>query len=151
MALGITITSPYTPYSINLRGATNPKPPKNAVRGGAFCWRVVPERLAEICALRSGRAFGPKLFFGLHDLKSFTRFGSCPHPSAVHDRGHIEGYILLYFKILEVLMTWGSIQVMVFKLIVPLKWIEYGGCGDLIIIIYPKPYSIYLTGTILGF
>ena len=38
--------------------------------------------------------------------------------------------------------------------IVPLKWIEYGVYGDLIII-YPKPYSIYLRGTIgfsvLGF
>ena len=31
--------------------------------------------------------------------------------------------------------------------IVPLKQIEYGVYGDLIII-YPKPYSIYLRGTI---
>ena len=31
--------------------------------------------------------------------------------------------------------------------IVPLKWMEYGIYGDLIII-YPKPYSIYLRGTI---
>ena len=31
--------------------------------------------------------------------------------------------------------------------IVPLKWIEYGLYGDLIIIC-PKPYSVYLTGTI---
>ena len=28
-----------------------------------------------------------------------------------------------------------------------LKWIEYGVHGDLIII-YPKPYSVYLRGTI---
>ena len=32
--------------------------------------------------------------------------------------------------------------------IVPLKYIEYGVYGDLIII-YPKPYSIYLRGTII--
>ena len=31
--------------------------------------------------------------------------------------------------------------------IVPLKQIEYGVDGDLVII-YPKPYSIYLKGTI---
>ena len=31
--------------------------------------------------------------------------------------------------------------------IVPLKWIEYGLYGDLIIR-YPEPYSIYLRGTI---
>ena len=31
--------------------------------------------------------------------------------------------------------------------IVPLKWIEYGVYGDLVIM-YPKPYSIYLRGTI---
>ena len=30
----------------------------------------------------------------------------------------------------------------------PLKYIEYGVYGDLIII-YPKPYSIYLWGTII--
>ena len=30
---------------------------------------------------------------------------------------------------------------------VPLKWIEYGVCGDLIVM-YPKPYSIYLRGSI---
>ena len=32
-------------------------------------------------------------------------------------------------------------------LIVPLKWIEYGVYGDLIMTC-PKPYSIYLRGTI---
>ena len=32
--------------------------------------------------------------------------------------------------------------------IIPLKLIEYGVYGDLIIM-YPKPYSIYLRGTIL--
>ena len=31
------------------------------------------------------------------------------------------------------------------RVIVPLKWIEYGVYGDLIRI-YPKPYSIYLKG-----
>ena len=30
---------------------------------------------------------------------------------------------------------------------VPLKWIEHGAYGDLTII-YPRPYSIYLRGTI---
>ena len=34
------------------------------------------------------------------------------------------------------------------KLIVPLKYIELGVYGDLIIT-YPKPYSIYLRGIIL--
>ena len=33
------------------------------------------------------------------------------------------------------------------EIIVPLKEIECGVCGNLIII-YPKPYSIYLRGTI---
>ena len=33
------------------------------------------------------------------------------------------------------------------SLIVPLKQIDYGVYGDLILI-YPKPYSIYLRGTI---
>ena len=32
--------------------------------------------------------------------------------------------------------------------IVPLKWVEHGVYGDLILT-YPKPYSIYLRGTIL--
>ena len=32
--------------------------------------------------------------------------------------------------------------------IVPYKLIEYGVYGDLLIIVYPKPYSIYLRGTI---
>ena len=34
-----------------------------------------------------------------------------------------------------------------FRVIVPLKQIEYGVCGDLLIIC-PKPYSIYLRGII---
>ena len=34
------------------------------------------------------------------------------------------------------------------KYIVPLKYIEYGEYGDLIIK-YPRPYSIYLRGTIV--
>ena len=34
------------------------------------------------------------------------------------------------------------------KRIVPFKYIEHGVYGDLIII-YPKPYSIYLTGGII--
>ena len=35
----------------------------------------------------------------------------------------------------------------ILKIIVPLKSIEYGVYGDHIIL-YPKPYSIYLRGTI---
>ena len=38
------------------------------------------------------------------------------------------------------------VQLAVKELIVPLKYIEYGLYGDLIIV-YPKPYSIYLSGT----
>ena len=32
-----------------------------------------------------------------------------------------------------------------FRVIVPLKWIEYGVYGSLVII-FPKPYSIFLRG-----
>ena len=35
-----------------------------------------------------------------------------------------------------------------FRVIVPLKKIEYGVYGDLILVIYSNPYSIYLRGTI---
>ena len=35
----------------------------------------------------------------------------------------------------------------VFGFMVTLKYIEYGVYGDLIVI-YPKPYSIYLRGTV---
>ena len=34
------------------------------------------------------------------------------------------------------------------RIIVPLKWIEYGAVYGDLVIIYPKPYSIYLRGTI---
>ena len=40
------------------------------------------------------------------------------------------------------IVYWGYIG-----FIVPLKWIDYGVYADLILI-YPKPYSIYLRGTI---
>ena len=42
--------------------------------------------------------------------------------------------------------SWVAVKVGL-GLIVPLKWIEHGAYGDLSII-YPKPYSIYLRGTI---
>ena len=44
-------------------------------------------------------------------------------------------------------LTTAAKSIEVETLIVPLKWIEYGVYGDLIIV-YPKPYSVYLRGTI---
>ena len=40
-------------------------------------------------------------------------------------------------------------RVLGFRVYGPLKWVEYGVCGDLILL-YPKLYSIYFRGTMLG-